>query len=347
MSNLSAKPQTIKEINSSLVKNTLKKLGSATRAQLSEVSGISPTTVKSLLGELIKSKEVIRLGLDESSGGRRAGRYALNLDESLALTFYIRNNLIHYSISNPLRKVLEYKCIEISSFNYIQEIESIIAEIIKTNNNIKAIGIAVPGIVDIYKKKYLAGKKLNDWQTINIGEYIESKFNIPVILENDLNAIAFGYSLNLMELLHVSDLNILNMIYIHFTEAGTGAGIIANGELVRGSSKYAGELAFIPINKNQHLQALIDSNPDDISYIDAVCRVIASINCILNPGMVVIGGESFRFELIDKIKENCESYIPKEVLPDIYLSEDSVKDCFTGITEFTLKLMYSGVKLIK
>jgi predicted NBD/HSP70 family sugar kinase len=346
MNNISGRPQAMKEINCTLIKKALKRMTTATRAEISEATGISPTTVRALLDELIESSEVVRFGLDKSTGGRRAERYALNLKESLILAFYIRDKYINYAISNPLGEIMEEKSIEINDENYSENIEKIINIVLQNNNYIKAIGISVPGVVDIEKRKYSAGKSLTEWQTFNIGERIEKKYKIPVVLENDLNTIALGYSLNLMKKLDVDDLHILNMIYIHFTEAGIGAGIIANGELVRGGSNLAGELGFIPVSDGKHLQAFIEDEPDDNAYIETISMVIAAINCIINPDLVAIGGETFRVNLIDQIKERCNKYVANNVMPDIFLAKDSKVDCLTGIVHLTLRLMYSNIKLV-
>lgn len=67
---------------------------------------------------------------------------------------------------------------------------------------------------------------------------------------------------------------------------------------------------------------------------------------MVNPDLVVVGGESFREKLLNPIIENCETYTANKVMPEILLAEDSRRDCFIGIIELTIKLMYRGVKLI-
>jgi predicted NBD/HSP70 family sugar kinase len=346
MSNISGKPQAMKKVNNLLVKKALRKRGSATKSELAEDTGISATTIRTLLDELIEANEVIRFGLDKSSGGRRAERYALNLNESLVLAFYVRNKYIDYAIANAASEIIENKQVEVNSENYADDIDKAIHTILKNNNCIKVIGISVPGIVDIDNRKYLAGKKLGGWEEFDIGEYIENKYNIPVLLENDLNAIALGHSLNLMKKLDVDDLSILNMIYIYFAATGVGAGIVTNGELVRGGNNFAGELGFMPVTKDKYLQGFIETNPEDESYVDIISRVIATVNCVINPDIVVIGGETFRFELMEEIEHKCSSYIAINAMPDIFYVEDSKVDCFTGIVHLAIKKMYSGINLI-
>jgi len=49
MNNLSGKPQIMKKLNSALIKQILKEKGSSTKAQITKDTGISATTVRTLL----------------------------------------------------------------------------------------------------------------------------------------------------------------------------------------------------------------------------------------------------------------------------------------------------------
>jgi hypothetical protein len=80
--------------------------------------------------------------------------------------------------------------------------------------------------------------------------------------------------------------------------------------------------------------------------VDIISRVIATVNCVINPDIVVIGGETFRFELMEEIEHKCSSYIAINAMPDIFYVEDSKADCFTGIVHLAIKKTYSGINLI-
>lgn len=332
---LSGKPQVMKKVNSTLIKQVLKEKNSATKAQIAEVTGISATTVRTLLEELIKSKEIISLGFDESSGGRRAERYTLNLNDNISLSFFIKNEFINYALANPLGDIIEKEVVKV---NYEEPLENFIDKIVE-KNKIKVIGIGVPGVVD--KGNYFSGKGLNDWKKINIGEFFEERYNIPVILENDLNAMALGFSLN-----YIKDMKSLNLVYIYFTENGVGAGIIANGQLIRGENNFAGELGFIPISKEGHLQHILNNNTNDETYVDVVSKIMSILNCVINPAYIIIGGDTLRKNLIGNIKETCSTYMANNIIPEIILAEDSEADYLSGMTYLATELMYSDIKLI-
>lgn len=346
MKKMPASPQAMKKVNITLIKKVLKNSASATKAEISEATGISSTTVRSLINELLENKEIVSMGLDQSSGGRRAERYTLNFKNNFILAFYIGSNYIDYVIINPLDKVIEDNRIEISIDKPIDAIDNFIGSILKSNTGIKMIGISASGIVD--KGTYITGRKFDELKKFNIGEYIENKYSIPVVLENDLNSMAVGFSLSLMEKFDIrsDDMNVLNIIYIQFTTKGVGAGIIANGKLVRGISNFAGELGFMPISSGLNLDYVLDNNLNDETYADIIARVIAIVNCVTNPGFVIIGGDIFKFHLVDQIKESCKKYIKKSLMPDILCDKDSRKHCLTGITHLAMESMYSGINLI-
>lgn len=344
MNDLSGKPQIMKKVNNALIKRVLKDKGSATKTEISSSTGISATTVRTLIEELIKDKEIVSLGFDDSSGGRRAERYALNLKENLLLSFYIEEDIIHYVIANPLGDIIEKNAVRFERKEYKNSLDKFISNITR-NNKIGIIGMGVPGVVD--KGNYFSGNKLNNWEKIDIGDYIEEKSGIPVILENDLNAIALGFSLNYINRIKTIEMSRLNLIYVHFSKVGVGAGIIANGNLIRGENNFAGELGFMPIGKEGHLLNMLNSNLEDKEYADVVGRVIAILNCIINPAFIVVGGDALKRNLIDEINEASKNYVANNIIPKVIVSEDSSKDYLDGMLYLTSEYMNAGIKLVK
>ena len=344
MSNLSGKPQVMKKVNSALIKRVLKNKGSVTKAQISNSTGISITTVRTLLEELLINNEIVSLGLDDSSGGRRAEMYALNLNNDILLSFYIENKLINYVLANTLAEIIKKDTVNFDEKTYKKSLDKFIKEITE-DNNIKVIGIGVPGVVD--KGNYFSGNALDNWEKFDMGNHIEKKFNIPVVLENDLNAIALGFSLNYKKKMKEVNIRSLNLIYIHFDKAGVGAGIIANGNLIRGENNFAGELGLMPIGNEGYLVNILNNNPDDEKYTNIVGKVIAILNCIINPEFIVVGGDTLRRHLIEQINEECKGYAANNIIPKVILSKDSNKDYLDGMVHLTNEFMNADIKLVK
>lgn len=99
------------------------------------------------------------------------------------------------------------------------------------------IGIAVPGLVDARTEKipHLPNLNLRD---LDLKEQLGSLYNVPVIVENDVNAGVFGeYRFGpARRARHVIGL---------FVGTGIGGGIILNGRLFRGAGGGAGEIGHI------------------------------------------------------------------------------------------------------
>lgn len=345
MSELSGRPNVLKKVNSDIIKNALKIMGSATKAELAKETGISLTTVGLILSTLVSEDEVLNQGFDESSGGRRAERYSLNLNHSLAAALCVEDKYIDYAIGNTAGDLLEDSRYEIEQGRHMAAVEALLSTLTKKYNSIKHIGLGVPAAV--YNGHLFTGSKLKEWYSFNVKEHLEEKYKLPVIIENDLNAIATGFAYNRLKEAGLLDSQTLNMVYIHFTEDGTGAGIIANGKLVRGFSHFAGELGFMKLGSGKTLDNIVSGTPTITEYAEAIATTISTINCIVNPEYIVIGGESFKFDNLDIINEYCSRYIDENIRPEIIPGYDSRMDYISGIMHITTEEMNSEIRLIR
>lgn len=345
MNELSGRPNVLKRLNSDLIKNALRTLGSATKAELARHTGISLTTVGLILSALITDEEVLNLGFDESSGGRRAERYTLNFNNSLAAALCVEDKYIDYAVGNNAGDLLEEGRVEIVEHKHMAAVEALIDTLIIKHSAIKCIGLGVPAAVD--NGGLFTGTKLKDWYSFNVQSYLETKYNLPIVLENDLNAIATGFAYNRLREAGLATSSALNMVYIHFTTDGTGAGIIANGKLVRGFSHYAGEIGFLQLGNGKTLDDVVDGPHTNEDYASAIAFAISALNCVINPEYVVISGEAFEFNNLPLINEYCCRYMPENVRPEILPVEDWRMDYISGVMHITIDEMNSGIQLIK
>lgn len=107
-------------------------------------------------------------------------------------------------------------------------------------NDIEGIGIGTPGVVDDQGIVYEA-PNLPEWDNINLKKIFEEKFRKPVIVENDVNTIAWG------EYLFGAGRGSKTMICITLG-TGLGGGIVKDGKLLRGGKYSAIEIGHITID---------------------------------------------------------------------------------------------------
>lgn len=344
MSEISGKPNILKRLNSDLVRNALKKLGSATKAELAKETGISLTTVGLILSSLVGNGEAINQGYDESSGGRRAERYIINVNYSLAAALCVEEKCINFAVGNASGDIIEEGMLEIAELNFTEAVEALLDSLLTKFTAIKCAGIGVPAAVN--NGLLFTGGKLKEWHSFNIKTYLEEKYNLQIIMENDLNAIATGFAYNRLKEVELTNSKDLNMVYINFPQKGIGSGIIANGMIVRGSSRYAGEISFLQLGNGISLGEVIRGKHTNEEYANAIAVAIANINCIVNPEYVVIGGEGFEFYNLKLIEEYCSRYIQENIRPKIIPAEDPLRDYITGVMYITIEEMNTRIKLV-
>ncbi len=109
-------------------------------------------------------------------------------------------------------------------------------------NNIKAIGIATAGTVDLENSKVTGstGNMPDGYDSLELKKILKEKFSIPVFVENDANAAAFA------EFKTGNARGHMNTITLTLG-TGIGGGIIVDGRLLRGRTGAGAEVGHMPI----------------------------------------------------------------------------------------------------
>jgi glucokinase-like ROK family protein len=121
---------------------------------------------------------------------------------------------------------------------------SLAERILSDHNNytIFAVGVAVPGLTDsesgIWVESSFSGIK-----DVRISSILSRKLKLPVFIENDCNACAYG------EKLFGSCKEINDFIWITISN-GIGSGIIHDGKIYKGAYKSAGEIGHVNVVDN-------------------------------------------------------------------------------------------------
>jgi glucokinase len=104
--------------------------------------------------------------------------------------------------------------------------------------NIKAIGLATPGTLDIPNGILMEPANLPKWRNIPIRQLIADHYEKPTTLQNDANAAAFG------EFWGGAGRGAHSLV-LWTLGTGVGCGLIVNGQIVEGAHSHAGECGFL------------------------------------------------------------------------------------------------------
>ncbi len=123
----------------------------------------------------------------------------------------------------------------------LQEImESLFATIKEVwTDNVKAIGIGVPGILDVDQGIIISINNIKSFTGLELKSEVEKKFGVPVYVNNDANCFA------LSEAFFGAGVGYKNIVGITLG-TGLGGGVVINSKVYSGNLGAAGEFGCIP-----------------------------------------------------------------------------------------------------
>ncbi len=158
--------------------------------------------------------------------------------------------------------------------------ESLLFHAAEEDVEVKWLGVGTPGAVDWKSGKVIGvSPNIAGWQGVEIGQILRDRLNMPVFVDNDVNAMAlaearFGAALGYKSVVCVA------------IGTGVGGGILFDGRLWRGANHAAGEIGHVTINSNGP-KCRCGSN----GCIEAYCNstaIIARVNAKLTKGLTPV-----------------------------------------------------------
>lgn len=251
MSQESIDPTHVRDHNLSQVLKLIHEKGGISRATIVRTTGLSATSVSSIVSELIASGFVFEAGEGKSSGGRRP--ILLKFDPDFKLTVGVDLGASHITtiIANLFGEIKDKRSQKYATadrpYQAITLIKDQISDLMATQGlqtgDILGIGIAVPAPLEGEHLDRLSPVILPKWKDILIKDEIVEAFDLPVYIDNDANVGAIA------EKWWGSGKGNSNFVYIKLG-TGVGSGLIVQDEIYRGTGGTAGEIGHTSINEN-------------------------------------------------------------------------------------------------
>jgi glucokinase len=129
------------------------------------------------------------------------------------------------------------------------ELTKTIAEValeLMQEHSITAVGVSAAGFVSSDRKTMLATPNIADWNGVQLDVELTKLIGLPVVIENDANAAAWG------EAKFGAGRNQAHMMMLTIG-TGVGGGIVVNNELYRGAFGIAAEFGHLRVVPEGHL----------------------------------------------------------------------------------------------
>ena len=223
------------------------------RAQIAELTGLSQPAVSSLTRRLLESSALIEVGARPSQGGgRRERELAINPEHAWVVGVKVALHQITIALSdfaggvrNTLKVPLATPVTQAALVRLLaRQIEACLAGAGgAVRRGLAGVGVALPGFIDSMRGEVLWSavlKPQRGGEALRLGEALTEGLGVPVFIENDANMLA------LAEQWFGQAARVANVAVVTL-EHGLGLGLVLNGELYRGHSGLAAELAHLQI----------------------------------------------------------------------------------------------------
>jgi predicted NBD/HSP70 family sugar kinase len=339
------KPQHVKLYNEALVRGVLLARGEATTAEVVVETGLSQTTVGQILDQMRRAGIVNQAGKRGSGVGRPASAWIVEPEAWTSIAITVELDSLAWGLSNALGELREQGSRRASG-DPIDEALGLAAEMkeaasLRGGGSRLALALGVPGAVK--ERKLITGVLAEKWAEVDLVDLFARRVGIPVVVENDLNATALGYAKSTAG----GDDGQEGLAYIHFNGgACIGSGLVLGGRILRGASSFSGELGFLPMGAGKILDdVMVAVEGDDAGYAEAIVRALATVNCVVNPALIVLGGRGFRFELEGSIRSRFEALVDERVRPSLAFVPQSLPYYLSGLAGLAAEKVFPDVPI--
>ncbi|WP_339230522.1 ROK family protein [Oceanobacillus sp. FSL K6-2867] len=235
----------IKKINRSIILQKIIEHGFVSRAELSKITGLNKATISVQVVDLLDEKLVCETQQEHNAVGRRPIMLSINGDAGYVLGIDLDYMEIQYRISDLQGKEIETNTVKLGTENYEEIVNILIKQIKKYKQKyanchyglVQTI-IGVHGTVNndqsiLFVPRY-------QWRNKNLKSDIESELDVNISIENTANLSVYAERVYK----HHHSNNLLAIVL----SSGIGAGIMNNGNLVKGNDGYAGEIGHMIIS---------------------------------------------------------------------------------------------------
>ncbi|HEY6924091.1 MAG TPA: ROK family transcriptional regulator [Steroidobacteraceae bacterium] len=297
--------------------------GAATRTDLASMTGLTAASITNITRRLLREELILEAGRTRGSLGQPATKLSINLDGCYALGLNIDRDhvtLVVIDFAGRVRarasRTTPFALPDAVRDFFGHSVRHLLTQARIDPDKVVGIGVAFP---DDIQRAELHGQpsEYAVWGETSVRELLSGVLPVPVFVENDAAAAAMG------ELQFGLGLHYQNFFYILIT-AALGGGVVLDGHYARGATGRSGEVGWLRerggLPTSRQLQNIVSlsglyaslaqggitvASPQDLTRLEsgqelitqwiessaeALDDALVSINCLLNPEAILIGG---------------------------------------------------------
>ena len=315
-----------------------------TRGEILEATGLARMTVSQRVDALLAANLLREGGTDQSARGRRPRRLEFNVQHSVVAAAAVDTTHTRTALTALDGTILADVDVDVDVTDGPESVLPVVTSAIQgllertgtTLSQLSGIGICVPGPIEPLTSRPSQPPIMPGWDAYPIIEHVQGVLDVPVLVENDANAMAIGeYSAGYED---------SGSICVVKVSTGIGVGIVVDGRVYQGIDGGAGDIghvrlpghpdalcqcgargclaavasgravatslgaAGIEAHSGRDVGALLARG--DVETVNrtrdagrVIGEVMASMVCLLNPGVLLMGGALASSPLISGVRE--------------------------------------------
>jgi glucokinase-like ROK family protein len=245
--------ETLRRLNRLRVIDALRDEGLISRAEIARRTGLSRSTVSSLVSELQADGLVIERPEPAAAYGDQGGRppILLSFDASagVAVGIDFDHHHLRVAVSDLSSRILAEREQQLDTDHAAHEgldaaaelVGELLAEAGVDEARVIGAGMCLPG--PVHRPTGVVGSTaiLPGWVGVAAAEEMHRRLDLPILVDNDANLAA------LAEAAFGAGRDAKDLVYLMIS-SGIGAGLVLNGRLYRGAEGLAGELGHVLVD---------------------------------------------------------------------------------------------------
>ncbi|MEU8363536.1 ROK family transcriptional regulator [Nonomuraea sp. NPDC048882] len=220
-----------------------------TRKELIEYTGLSRSTITDRVDRLIDAGYIHESGVGVSGGGRPPS--VLDVDATRRLLLVADLGATHARVAltdlaaKPMAEERAEMRIELGPDAVLSWVRQAFQRMLdragRPAGDVCGVGLDLPGSVDHTTGRVIRSFLMPGWDDHPVGEAIGSMFDVPILVENDANAMALGE--------WWSSWRGTDSLILIKVSTGIGTGIVLDGQIYRGVEEAAGNIGHVRLRE--------------------------------------------------------------------------------------------------
>ena len=242
--------QDVSNVNKSALLKFLRQNGVCSRAQISKAMGLTQASISKITAQLLEENIVQETGYISGEKGRRSVGITFNTRCKKVLGVRISRRSFGVGLFDLSGKMYESMTrqftAETTLHHVIARIRDILQGYLEQSSEIAAIGVAVPGPINLRTSEIVLTTSMatSDWTNLNLRQEF-GEFAVPISFSHDADAGA------LADWWFSTKAAGLGATLVHFLVGdGVGAGCVSNGEILNGYRRFSEEIGHVSVDVN-------------------------------------------------------------------------------------------------